>query len=573
MVYIFAGYEFDTEQHELRQAGTPLQMAPQVFVLLAYLIQHRERAISKQELLEQVWPQAFVSEAALTTCIKIARRTLGDMGRTQHIIKTVYGHGYRFIASVEESSVHHAVLPLNPAKVSIPPVALARTNATPNAIEPRLPPIERRQLTVLVARVTDLAAAAESLGPEDLGPVIGEAHAVCAQVIQRFEGHLVQSRGEELMAYFGYPQAHEDGAHRAVHTALEILHRLLRFRAGEPPQSRLRKLEWMLAAYELDLPKIIPLVAALLSLPAPARYTPLHLMPQQQRQQLLEALLTWLLKEAERRPVCCIVEDLQWVDPSTLELLHLCVERAPSCHLFLVLLFRPDFQLPWSLSASVTYLTLNPLDQSQARIMITQLTRGQALPADISEQLVDKTDGVPLFLEACTKAVLAADGRWETEGREARTRSLLPLAIPAILQDSLTARLDRLGSAKEVARIAAAIGREFTYEVLTAVTYLPLDELEVALHHLVEAECLVRRGHPPHQRYRFKHALVQEAAYASLLKRTRQQLHSRIALALAESAETVSRQPELVAYHYTEAGLPELAISYWHQIGRRTTVC
>ena len=309
------------------------------------------------------------------------------------------------------------------------------------------------------------------------------------------------------------------------------------------------------------------LFAALLSLPLPAEYGPLHWSPEQQKQQTLHALLTILLRIAAQQPVLFVLEDLHWVDPSTLELLSLIVDQGPTARLLALWTFRPDFSPSWTGRSHLTQITLPRLPRRQAVEMTGWVAR-KALPAEVVEQVVAKTDGVPLFVEELTKMVLESGLLQEHEERYELTGPLPPLAIPATLHDSLMARLDRLATVKALAQLGATLGREFSYELLRAVA--PWDEatMQWGLHQLVAAEFLYQRGLPPQATYLFKHALIQDAAYQSLLKSTRQQYHQRIAQVLVDHfPETAATQPELVAHHYTEAGLPERAIPYWEQAG------
>ena len=256
--------------------------------------------------------------------------------------------------------------------------------------------------------------------------------------------------------------------------------------------------------------------------------------PQRQRQKTLDALLAWLLAEATRQPVLLIVEDLHWIDPSTLEFLTLLIDQGPTARLLTLLTCRPEFRLPWGFRAHLTPLTLNRLPRPQVPQMIGRITGGKALPPEVVEQIVTKTDGVPLFVEELTKMVLESGLLREGEERYELTGPLPPLAIPATLHDSLMARLDRLATVKDVAQLGATIGRTFAYELLQAVS--PLDEatLQHGLRQLVEAELVYQRGVPPQATYTFKHALIQDAAYQSLLRSTRQQYHQRLAQVLAE---------------------------------------
>ena len=261
----------------------------------------------------------------------------------------------------------------------------------------------------------------------------------------------------------------------------------------------------------------MPLFAALLSLPLTADYAPLTMSPEQQKQQTLHALLTILLRIAAQQPVLFVMEDLHWVDPTTLELLSLLVDQGPTARILALLTFRPDFSPPWTGRSHLTQVTLPRLPRRQAAEMTGQVAHGKALPPEVVEQVVAKTDGVPLFVEELTKMVLESGLLQEREERYELTGPLPPLAIPTTLHDSLMARLDRLATVKSLAQLGATLGREFSYELLQAVS--PWDEatLQRGLQQLVEAEFLYQQGLPPQATYLFKHALIQDAAYQSLL--------------------------------------------------------
>jgi class 3 adenylate cyclase/predicted ATPase len=358
--------------------------------------------------------------------------------------------------------------------------------------------------------------------------------------------------------------------HSAFYPIIEYLHYALHWRRHDTATVKLRKLEATLghSAHAADM---IPLLAALLLLPLPAeRYPPLTLSPQRQKHKTLEAILTLLGERAAQHPVLVIVEDLQYCDPSTLELLDLLIAQGPTARLLTLLTCRPTFQPPWTLRAHLSFLTLGRLSRQQTAQMITHVAGGKTFPATVRQQIVEKTDGVPLFVEELTRVVLESGLLQEQEEGYALTAPQLPLTIPTTLHDSLMARLDRLGEAKGIAQLAAVLGRTFAYEVLQAVA--PWDEttLQHELARLVTADLLYQRGLPPQATCTFKHALIQEAAYQSLLKRTRQRYHQQIAQVLeAQFPEAVETQPELVAHHYTEAGLYEQAIGYWHTAGQR----
>ena len=338
---------------------------------------------------------------------------------------------------------------------------------------------------------------------------------------------------------------------------IDLLERVaLRFEREESPQQKLRKLEGFLVQYGLPLAEAVPLFAALLSLPLAADYAPLTVSPEQQKQKTLHALLTILLRIAAQQPVLFVMEDLHWVDPTTLELLSLLVDQGPTARILALFTFRPDFSPPWTGRSHLTQVTLTRLPRRQAAELTGRVAHGKALPPEVVEQVVAKTDGVPLFVEELTKMVLESGLLQEREERYELTGPLPPLAIPATLHDSLMARLDRLAAVKAMAQLGATLGREFSYELLQAVSPWDEDTLRRGLHQLVAAEFLYQRGLPPQATYVFKHALIQDAAYQSLLKSTRQQYHQRIAQVLeARFPDLCETQPELLAHHYTEAGL------------------
>ncbi|MBI3249263.1 MAG: AAA family ATPase [Deltaproteobacteria bacterium] len=352
----------------------------------------------------------------------------------------------------------------------------------------------------------------------------------------------------------------------ALAPAIEHLQQVLGFQRDESPKEKLRKLA---AAWkgrgEVTSPlqaETVALLASLLSLPHPDGHPVLTLSPQKQKEKTLAALVSWLLEETGQAPVCCVWEDLHWADPSTLELLTLFVAQVPTTRLLAVLTFRLEFTPPWGAHSYLSQLTLSRLGCRHVETMVEQVTGGKDLPKEIVQQIVAKTDGVPLFVEELTKSVVESVG--------AQHAAPLHLGIPATLQDALMARLDRLGPAKEIAQLGATIGREFSYELLHAVSPLNEETLQHGLQQLVATELVYQRGLTPQASYIFKHALIQDTAYQSLLKSRRQQLHQQIAHVLEERfPETKEAQPELLAHHYTEAGLVEQAIPYWQNAGQR----
>ena len=332
---------------------------------------------------------------------------------------------------------------------------------------------------------------------------------------------------------------------------------------------RLARLEALVQQARLDCQESLPLLASLLHLDLPeGRYPALQLTPHQQRQRTLETLLALVLGLADRQPVLLLVEDLHWIDPTTLEWLGLIVDQGPTAPLCTLLTCRPTFVSPWSGRTHVTLLTVPRLASPQVAQMV-QWLGGDRLSAAQVQHIVRQTDGVPLFVEEVTKFVLAAQ---RLQGHPGGSASAPAVPIPATLRDSLMARLDQLGPAKGTAQLGATIGREFPYALLQAVTPLDEDLLRQDLTQLVEAELLYQRGVGATAVYQFKHALIQEAAYASLLRRTRQHYHQHIAQVLeTQFPDTVATQPELLAQHYTEAGLTEQAIPYWQRAGQQAS--
>jgi class 3 adenylate cyclase/predicted ATPase len=367
------------------------------------------------------------------------------------------------------------------------------------------------------------------------------------------------------LRYFCSPQR----ADSAFHPIIGQLERAAGLAHDDKPQAKLDKLDAVLAQTSTST-EDAALFAEMLSLPNDGRYPALALTPEQRRQRTLETLTSQLAGLACQQPVLMIFEDVQWIDPTSLEVLGRTVDRIKTLPALLIVTFRPEFNAPWVGQSHVTSLTLNRLGEREAAAIITRLVGNKKLPADVLAEIVERTDGIPLFVEEMTKAVLEA----ESEGEARRTVAAVPspaLAVPASLHASLMARLDRLGPAKEVAQIGSAIGREFSHGLLASVARKSEAELGSALDRLVQAGLLSRQGVPPHASYLFKHALVQDAAYGTLLREPRRALHARIAETLeSRFAETAESQPEILARHCTEAGLIEKAAGLWGKAGERS---
>jgi predicted ATPase/class 3 adenylate cyclase len=347
---------------------------------------------------------------------------------------------------------------------------------------------------------------------------------------------------------------------------IDQLERAAAFARDDPLESKLDKLEALLAQGTENVTEAAPLFAALLSLPMD-RYQPLNLSPQRQKEKTIEFLADQTIGLSQRSPVLMIFEDVHWADPTTLDLLSAVIDRIQNVEVLLVITYRPEFEPLWGGYSHVTLHSLNRLSRRQGARMVAKVAGGKALPEELLDQIIAKTDGVPLFVEELTKTVLEAGLSKDQKNHGAADPAM---AIPATLQDSLMARLDRLESGKEVAQIGACIGREFSYRLIAAIAPGDTSGLDDALARLIDAELLYRRGRPPNATYSFKHALVQETAYQSLLKSRRRAIHGQIANTLeAQFGDVVEMEPELLAHHCTEAGRAEQAIPYWLQAGER----
>jgi DNA-binding winged helix-turn-helix (wHTH) protein len=733
MRYVFADCVFDPDRHTLERQGQSVRLQPRVFKMLAYLLAQRHRVVSHQDLFEQVWPGQYISKAALEGCIKQVRQAIGDSGRAQRLLKTQHGVGYRLTVpvTVEAGDVTEpqaADLPLSAplsASVSVPP--------------PTGP--ERRQLTMLCCSPADASHLRARLDPDDLHAVMRAFHVRCTETIQRFGGSIAQRFDDGCLAYFGYPQAHDDAARRAVlaglalveampedgdtikigiHTGMAVVEPFdgetvpsalvvgdvatvasalrdlaapqtvlisaataglvegyvtcqeltsylppghndtmsvyrvtgesgARFRLDIVPAQNLtpfvgRETEYALLSarwaqacegrgqavvvsgeagigksrlvrmlaerlsdtgrlvlegrgspyhqqtafypiadvlrllfrladrskvdnpvqqctevlqqYGLDVQAHLPFVAPLLNLTMPsAHHAASQLTPQRQRQHTFESLLALFVALADRQPVLFVLEDLHWADPSTLEWLDLLLAQTPSTAILVLLTCRPEFERPWPRRSYLTQVTLDRLTPPQSTRMVESIVRNAPLQAPVVRQIVEYSDGVPLFVEELSRAVLDTGSA---------------ATVPMTLQDALMARLDQMGEARRTAQLGAVIGRQFDHTLLRAVS--PLDEasLQQDLHCLVDHELFYQRGVGTGAAYRFKHALIRDAAYQSLVRLTRQQIHQQVAQVFkTRFPEVAEQQPELLAYHYTEAGSCEQALRYWHRAGEQ----
>jgi TOMM system kinase/cyclase fusion protein len=355
-----------------------------------------------------------------------------------------------------------------------------------------------------------------------------------------------------------------------LYPAIDFYERALGFGREEPPQARFERLLHRLEQYDLARPETVPLWASLLSLPTTDRFPPLSLSPIRQREETFRAMLEWLHMRAARRPILFIVEDLHWVDASTLEFLGQFLAEGLHDAILTLLTFRPEFRTPWPALAHQTSLALTRLTRRQVGELMRKKA-GNSLPEAVIEQVYDRAGGVPLFVEEFTKMVQESGVLDQAGEGGTLPKTLAAHEIPATLQDLVMARLDRMEEERELAQLAAVLGREFSHELLAAVAGVDEPTLQAELAKLIQAEILYPKGRPPRCTYIFKHALLEDALYNALVKGKRQQFHRRIAEALeVRFPQTTQTQPELLAHHFTEAGQPEKAIGYWLKAGLRS---
>lgn len=377
----------------------------------------------------------------------------------------------------------------------------------------------------------------------------------------------LQSEPHEVLRYF-CARRNQDSA---FYPFISQFERAAGLRRDDTAEQRLDKLEAMLAFAADSTGEAAPLVAALLSIPTEGRYPDFILTPQQYKDKTISTIIALVEDRARRQPLLLLFEDAHWADPSSLEALEQLADRIATLPVLLVVTSRPEFGAPWIGRSGATLLALNRLHPRQRAEMIEGVTLGKALPKEVTDQIIERTDGIPLFVEELTRTVLESGVLREANDRYVLHGPLPPMAIPMTLHASLMARLDHLGPARDVAQIAAAIGRRFSYELVSAVASMPQARLDDALDHLVSSELIFRHGTPPDAEYTFKHALVQDAAYSAVLRDTRQQLHARIAVELENHfSDVVEQQPEILAGHCAEAGWKEKAARLWWRAGHNT---
>lgn len=378
-------------------------------------------------------------------------------------------------------------------------------------------------------------------------------------------------QGEPHVALRHYCSAHHTNS--ALFPFISQLERAAGFERSDLPSVKFEKLKSLVAPSGNDGQETIAILASLLSLPRDVGYSLPELNPQKHKEKILSALLGLFERQAAKRPLLIVFEDVHWIDPTSLELLTIMVDRVPQLRAMLLITARPEFVPPWPSHAHVTTAPLTRLSKRGGIALIERVTGGKALPEAVMDQILARTDGVPLFVEELTKTILESGMLRERNGRYELDQPLPSLAIPTTLHASLTARLDRLAPVREVAQIGAVVGRQFSYELLMAVAGLPKEQLDDALTQLVNSELIFCRGEMPQSVYTFKHVLVRDAAYGGLLKSRRVQLHAAIADAFERRfPEIVEAQPETLAHHLTEAGLNEQAFHYWLAAGRKAAM-
>jgi len=442
-----------------------------------------------------------------------------------------------------------------------------------------------------VLRVGDAASRFEANRGEQLTPLVGRAHEIGLlldrrQLASKSKGQVMLLSGEpgigksrilsELRKRFEAQgvqtlrfQCSPYHVNSAFWPSIDYFERALKFARDEAPESKLDELEALMVGVHGQPLSDVRFVASILSIPCEARYGPLTLTPQKQKDETLRTLVDFVEATARKHPSVVLFEDVHWADATTLEVLDLLVERVKGLPLLVILTHRPEFRNRWAGRDRVEAVNLRKLTRAQSNAIVLRLAGDKALPKDVVEQILTKTDGVPLFVEELTKSILESGQLKDAGGHYDYLGSSRSITIPSTLRDSLVARLDRYRPVKEIAQIGAAIGREFSYELISAVTRRPHAELEFMLGRLTASGLAFRRGSTPDVTYIFKHALVQEAAYDSLLKRKRQQLHTDIARAIEERIPSIKdTEPEVLARHYSRAGLFGQGAAYWLKAGQ-----
>jgi class 3 adenylate cyclase/tetratricopeptide (TPR) repeat protein len=458
--------------------------------------------------------------------------------------------------------------------------------------EQNLKGISEPTLAFRVLGVSDAASRFEAATHEGLTPMVGREQEI-GLLLERWQ--LAQDGEGQVVALSGEPGIGKSRVLRALwerlpdcnvqamrfqcspyyvnsafYPLIDNFERALKFSRDESPVSRLDKLEEFVVGNHGRPIGDVRFIASMMSVPCEERYGVLPMTPHKQKDETLRSLVDVIRAAASLSPSVILFEDLHWADPTTLEALDLLIDRVRDFPLLIVLTHRPEFPQRWSHFGHVTSLNLAKLTRAQSGALISKIARGKPLPSDLSERIVDKTDGVPLYVEELTRAILESGQLLEVGDHYEYTGTAGDIAIPTTLRDSLMARLDRLTPVKQVAQIGATIGHEFSYELISAIALMEQAQLDDSLARLTESGLALRRGTPPDATYTFKHALVQDAAYDSLLKRRRQELHGKIARVIEQRFPRIMEiEPEVLAHHYTEMGVAEKAIPLWLKAGQR----
>ena len=440
----------------------------------------------------------------------------------------------------------------------------------PSSIESRFEALRASSLIPLVGRAEEIELLTRKWAEAKRGDgrvvlLSGEAGIGKSRTIAAFQAEL---RGQAFVRLrMSCSPHHRDST---LYPIIAHLERAAGFARDDTAATKLDKIEALVSRSEENSAEAVKLFADLLSVPTEGRYPPLDLDPQRKRELMFSAFVRQLEGLARQQPVLAVFEDAHWVDSTSLQVVSQVIERVPSLPVLLVITFRPEFHPSWVGQPHVTMLPLDRLGERESAALVGKVAGDKALPGEIVNRIVERTDGIPLFVEELTKSLLESRLLREEDGRYVLDRPLPPLAIPSSLHASLLARLDRLAPVKEVAQIGAALGREFSYELLAAVAERSEDELEDALGQLAGTGLVFHRGTGPGTTFVFKHALVQDAAYSTLLRGQRQELHARIGKVLEDRfPETATTEPEILAHHFTQAGLSDLAIGYWRRAGER----
>lgn len=456
-----------------------------------------------------------------------------------------------------------------------------------NAAQSRIDAADDADLTPLVGRAREMELLEERWeeaqeGMGQLVVLVGDAGLGKSRLVHTVRKHVLEEHG---LTGPGWPQ--RDVAPRGnpvidwrcasnqqtsgLYPATDFFQRLLQFGRGDSAADKLDRLENYFSQFNIgSVDEVVPLIASMMSVSYEDRYGPLQLTPARQKERTLETLFDWLRDCASQQPVLFIVEDLHWIDASTQEFLSLVVQQGEQDPLMCLMTYRPEYTPPWSTVPHQTQVGLTRLRRKQIVEMMTLKTGVKELPPHVVDQIIERTDGIPLFVEEFTQMVWESGGLVEVDGEVSVTDSFSLTGIPTTLHDLIIARLDRMESNREVAQLAATLGRDFSWEYMAGVYGSDEQALKAELDKLVDADLLIQRGRPPKCSYQFKHALIQDAAYDSLLKKARQEFHARIGKALEEQfPETMEANPELLAHHFTGAGDAPKAVHYWLQAGLR----